>query len=143
MPQHQRLIRLALLATIFGIGHHVDHMIRGNHVGWPVVPELTPFTYSLAFYPVIAYGLYLYLRGRTAPGFWALLSAAGFFVVGLLHFGPFAVEPVADIIGPYSSKLAGYAAVGWLVTFLALLAATSVYAYHVWRYDRRRRPWGG
>lgn len=133
MHQQKRLLTLVLVNTLFGIGHHVDHVTRGNHIGWPLIPEVTPFTYSLGFYPVIALGLYLYLRGRAGPGFWAILAGAGFFFVGLLHFGPLAVEPPPDILGPYSSALAGYAALGWLVVFLILLAATSLYAVRLWR----------
>lgn len=56
MQQRKRLIMLAIFTTVFGIGHHVDHIIRGNHVGWPLTPEVTPFTYSLGFYPFIALG---------------------------------------------------------------------------------------
>jgi hypothetical protein len=126
------LITLAVLTTLFGIGHHVDHIIRGNHVGWPLTSEVTPFTYSLGFYPFIAVGFLLYLHGRTVPMFWALLTGAGFFFVGLAHFGPVAVEPPADIVGPYSSALAGYAALAWLVAFLLLLAGTSLYAGRLW-----------
>jgi len=134
-PVHQekRLVILILLTTLFSIGHHVDHVIRGNHVGWPLIAQVTPFTYSLGFYPVIALGLYLYLRGRTAPGFWALLAGAGFLFVGLLHFGPLALEPPADILRPYSSAAAGYAALAWLVAFLILLASSSLYAFRLWR----------
>jgi hypothetical protein len=98
-----------------------------------MIPEVTPFTFSLGFYPVIALGLYLYLRGRTAPAFWAILAGGGFFFVGLLHFGPLAVEPPADILGPYSSALAGYVALGWLVALLILLASSSLYAFRLWR----------
>lgn len=143
MHQNNRLLPLALLTMLFGIGHHVDHVIRGNHVGWPLIPELTPFTYSLGFYPMIALGLYLYLRNRVGPGFWAILAGVGFFFVGLLHFGPLAVEPPADILGPYSSKLAGYAALGWLVLFLLLLAATSLYAARLWRQQGAKKTAAG
>lgn len=143
MYQKKRLIMLALLTTVFGIGHHVDHIIRGNHVGWPLTPEVTPFTYSLGFYPFIALGFYLYLRGRTAPQYWCLLTGAGFFFVGLAHFGPLAVEPPADIVGPYDSALAGYAALTWLVVFLLLLATTSVYAGRLWRQQRSQKRLAG
>lgn len=130
--QRKRLITLALLTTLFGVGHHVDHVIRGNHVGWPLIPEVTPFTYSLGFYPFIAIGFYLYLSGRTTPTYWAFLTGVGFFFVGLAHFGPVAVEPPADILGPYSSALAGYAALVWLVVFLMLLASTCLYSARLW-----------
>jgi hypothetical protein len=133
MHQQKRLITLALLTTFFSMGHHVDHVIRGNHVGWPLIAQITPFTYSLGIYPVVALGFYLYMRGRIVPGFWAIIGAGGFFFVGFLHFGPLAVEPPADILGPYTSALAGYAALGWLVTFLLLLAGSSLYAFRLWR----------
>lgn len=139
MQQRKRLITLALLTTLFSIGHHVDHVLRGNHVGWPVIAQITPFTYSLGFYPVIAVGFFLYLSGRTAPAFWAVLSGAGFFFVGLLHFGPLALEPPADIVEPYGSALAGYAALGWLIAFLILLASTSLYAFRLWRQANGKR----
>lgn len=63
---------LIYLAAFMSLGHHVDHMIRGNHVGWPLTEQATPFTYSLGIYPLIALGLFLYSSGRVGPGFWAL-----------------------------------------------------------------------
>lgn len=134
--QRRRLLILAILATIFGAGHHVDHIIRGNHIGWPLISEVTSFTYSLGFYPFIAVGFYLYIKGRTAPLYWAFLTGVGFFLVGLTHFGPVAVEPPADIVGPYSSVFAGYAAIAWLVVFLVLLAATCLYSTYLWWRNR-------
>lgn len=69
-----RLYALITLTTIFGIGHHFDHVVRGNHVGWPLIPEVTVFTYTLAIYPLVAVGLYLTLTERvgrdTGPSCW-------------------------------------------------------------------------
>lgn len=42
----RRLYGLIVLSTVFGIGHHIDHIIRGNHVGWPLIPEVK-FVYSV------------------------------------------------------------------------------------------------
>lgn len=41
-----------LIPTLLGAIHHLDHVIRGNHIGWPLVPEINAFTYSLAIYPL-------------------------------------------------------------------------------------------
>jgi hypothetical protein len=54
--------------------HHVDHVLRVDHSGWPFKAEVTPFTFSLLVYPVILFGLFgpqrlFWLR-------WALLVAA-------------------------------------------------------------------
>jgi hypothetical protein len=54
--------RMALVTTGLGLLHHMDHVLRFDHSGWPFRPEVTPFTYSLFVYPVIA--LVLALRGR-------------------------------------------------------------------------------
>src|SRR5262245_31811623 len=101
------LLVLAVIATLFSIGHHIDHIARGNHVGWPLNPHVTPFTITLGFYPVIALGFYLYLTGRVGAGFWTALSVVGVLFVSLNHFGPLAVEPPHDILGAYHSALAG------------------------------------
>lgn len=138
-----KLLGLVLSATLFSIGHHIDHIIRGNHVGWPLIPQATPFTYSLVVYPFIALGLYLYLTNRVGPGYWAILTASGFAFVGVLHFGPFAVEPPADIIGPYNSRVAGWGALWWLIVFLIILAATAIYASYLWAWQRRRSEASG
>jgi hypothetical protein len=87
------LYGLIFLAMFMSLGHHVDHMIRGNHVGWPLTAELNAFTYSLGIYPLIFFGLYLYASGRVGKGFWALLSGTGALFVAWIHFGPTAVEP--------------------------------------------------
>jgi len=58
------LYGLIFLATFMSLGHHIDHVIRGNHVGWPLTAEVTPFTYSLVVYPLILLGLYLYASNR-------------------------------------------------------------------------------
>ncbi|HEX2742046.1 MAG TPA: hypothetical protein VHM69_16515, partial [Rubrobacter sp.] len=41
------LLIFASSATIFSVLHHTDHVIRGNHSGWPFQAEVTPFTFSL------------------------------------------------------------------------------------------------
>ena len=134
--RHKRLLGLAVLATLLGIGHHLDHAVRGNHVGWPITGDVSPFTYSFGFYPLILIGLYLLIEGRGGPGFWAVLAGAGVLFVGLTHFGPFAVEPPEDIVGVYASPIAGWAALGLLVAFLVVLACVSMYGTRLWA----RRP---
>ncbi|WP_254864196.1 hypothetical protein [Halovivax gelatinilyticus] len=131
-----RLYALLAVATSFGIGHHVDHVIRGNHVGWPITPEITPFTYTLAIYPLVAVGLYLTRSGRVGAGYWTILFGAIFAVVTLAHFGPVAVEPPADVVGPYEHAVVGYAALAWLVAFVATLFVATVYAGHRWMLAR-------
>lgn len=122
------LLPMIVLVTVLSIGHHVDHIIRGNHIGWPLSAEVTPFTYSFGFYPVILVGFILTVAGRTGPGFWAVLTAVGFFFVGLTHLGPMAVEPPRDIIDAYGSAVAGWLAFDWLLLFPLGLASLSIFA---------------
>ncbi len=51
-------LALTVMPTALGAAHHIGHVIRGNHVGWPLTSEVNPFTYSLAIYPLLATGLY-------------------------------------------------------------------------------------
>jgi hypothetical protein len=126
-----------LLAAVLAAGHHVDHVIRGNHVGWPVTDEVNAFTYSLGIYPLILIGLFLYRTGRVGPGFWIFLSGGGAVFLAAIHFGPWAIEPPADIIDLYEPRILGYLAFGWLLLLIGVLVATAVYETVLWR--RRRR----
>jgi hypothetical protein len=75
---HDRILyRLTWLALALSLGHHLDHLLRGNAVGWPVTSQVNAFTVSLVVYPIIATGLVLYHAGRVGPGFWALVSGGG------------------------------------------------------------------
>jgi hypothetical protein len=54
-PMHDRLLyRLTWLAAALSLGHHLDHLIRGNAVGWPLTGQVNAVTASLVVYPVIA-----------------------------------------------------------------------------------------
>jgi hypothetical protein len=72
-----RVFRLTWLALVMSLGHHLDHLVRGNAVGWPVTDQVNAFTASLVVYPIIATGLVAYQAGRVGPGFWAWSRAAG------------------------------------------------------------------
>lgn len=56
-----------LIPTVLGIAHHVDHIIRGNHVGWPITAEVNPFTYSLAVYPLFGYVAFAVVLALIGP----------------------------------------------------------------------------
>ncbi len=134
---HSRtLYLLTYLAAAMSFGHHVDHVIRGNAVGWPLSAEVNSFTMSLGIYPVIAIGLLLYRAGRVGPGFWAFISGGGAVFVSAIHFGPFAVEPPAHIHRAYEVPIVGWLAFAWLVAFVGLLTVTSVYEIRQWFNQR-------
>src|ERR671932_645534 len=82
------LLIAAVGATIFGILHHVDHVIRGNHSGWPFQEAVTPFTYSLLIYALLLPGLYLTARGRLMAGYWSFTAIIGLALVVWVHFVP-------------------------------------------------------
>jgi hypothetical protein len=46
--------RALWVATGLGLVHHLDHVLRVDHSGWPFRPDVTPFTFSLVVYPMIA-----------------------------------------------------------------------------------------
>jgi hypothetical protein len=135
---HSRtLYHITYLAAAMSFGHHIDHVIRGNAVGWPLTAEVNAFTMSLAIYPIIATGLLLYRSERVGPGFWALVSGGGAAFVSAVHFGPLAVEPPDHILRMYQPPIVGWLAFGWLVVFVAVLAVTSLYEARLWFGQRR------
>jgi hypothetical protein len=128
----RRLFLLVFFVFLFGLGHHIDHIIRGNHVGWPLIPAVNAFTFSLLAYPFVGLGLYLGWRNRAGVRYWTGL----FFVLATMvitqHFGPTANEPPADIIGPYESQLLGSVAFGWLLVFTVVIVAALLYSGVLW-----------
>ncbi len=54
MTISRRTVFIYLICLLFiGILHHVDHILRYDHSGWPFRPEVTAFTFSLLVYPII------------------------------------------------------------------------------------------
>lgn len=102
-PKLRRWIFLTLASLVlFGTLHHVDHLVRGNHVGWPVISEGNPFTYSLMAYPLFALGLALMTRGRVWAGYWFAYGILALLLMGTTHFiPPFIAEPIRDLYLPY------------------------------------------
>src|SRR3712207_6871654 len=80
------LLVAAACVTIFGIFHHVDHVVRGNHSGWPFQEAVTPFTFSLLIYALLLPGIYMNLRGRVAARWWLFVALVGLALVFSVHF---------------------------------------------------------
>lgn len=139
MNRDRVLYGLIALATLLSLGHHLDHIIRGNHVGWPLTAHPTPFTYSFGVYPLILLGLYLYRSRRVGPGYWALLSGGGALFLAAIHIGPTAIEPPRDIIDLYDPQIIGWLAFLWLVALIGVLIVNSLYEGAMWFRARRRR----
>ena len=62
------LLVLGVMVTVFGMLHHVDHVVRGNHSGWPFRETVTPFTFSLLVYALLLPGIYMNLRAGWRRG---------------------------------------------------------------------------
>lgn len=48
----QRGEKLLVVTLAIALLHHTDHILRVDHSGWPLLPRVSPFTYSLLTYPV-------------------------------------------------------------------------------------------
>jgi hypothetical protein len=137
----RRLFLLIALTVAMSVGHHIDYVIRGNNVGWPIDSEVNAFTFSLLIYPLILIGLLLYRAGPVGPGFRVFVSAGGALFLGFIHFAPAAIEPPREIVEPHDSPDLGWLALAWLVAFIGVLAFTSLYEARLLR-RRRRQPSG-
>ena len=128
----RRLIIPAAAVTAFGVLHHVDHAIRGNHVGWPLSDAVTPFTFSLGVYLLLLPGLYLTMRGQAWAGYWLLVSLLTLALVVWVHFGPSPdAESLPEVYGPWGNALLGGIAVAVLFALLASLVALLAAALRV------------
>ena len=133
----KRLITLVILGTIFSLGHTVDHVFRGD-LRWPLTLESVPFIIiSLAIYAIIGFGLYLYLKNKVGPGFWAIVAGIGVAFGWLAHFSPFTDQPPQYILSAYESAAAGWLALGCLVVLMLVLITTAIYAEYLWARSTR------
>jgi hypothetical protein len=143
-PQHVKLRTWLLIGagctTIFGLLHHVDHVVRGNHSGWPFEEAVTPFTFSLLIYALLLPGLYLTAKGRLMAGYWLFTAVLGLTLLVWVHFVPTRVyeAPIRDIYGVYDSPVVGFLAVADLTVLIASAAVVAGVAIQALRIDGRR-----
>ncbi len=134
------LLALGVLVTVFGLLHHVDHVVRGNHSGWPFVKEVTPFTFSLLVYALLLPGIFMNLRGRVAAGGWLFVALVGLALVFSVHFvGAEREAPIRDIYAVYGNPVWGVLALVvlyGLVLGLVALVATAFRAVVASRNER-------
>ena len=101
------LLISATCVGTFALLHRMDHAFRDNHVGWPLINEVNPFTFSLLVYPFLALGLYLTIRGRARARYWLIYGLAGLLLVVFVHFVPLPdYEAPRDIYLPYINPYA-------------------------------------
>ncbi len=133
-----RLYALILITSVMTLGHHIDHIIRGNHIGWPFSGTITPFTFSLAVYPAVLLGLYLSRRDKVGPGYWAILWGAMTLLAATVHL-PLSEnsETPGDIINPYASTIAGWAAFLWLLVLVVMAMLTFLESIRLWTQRSR------
>jgi hypothetical protein len=121
-----------VVPTVLGAAHHVDHVVRGTHVGWPITPEVTPFTYSLAIYPLLALSLFLSLTKRVDARYWAGFFAFSAAMLAYFHVSPWAVEPPRDVMLPYENPLVGYLAFAIVLALIGSVVVGSAYGAVLW-----------
>jgi hypothetical protein len=54
----KRSVFLMIAALAIGFVHHIDHVLRFDHSGWPFRPTVNPFTFSLLAYPIALFALF-------------------------------------------------------------------------------------
>jgi hypothetical protein len=124
------LLALGCVVTVLAALHHVDHVVRGNHSGWPFQEALTPFTFSLLIYALLLPGIYMNLRGRVAGRWWLFVALVGLALVFSVHFvGAEREAPVRDIYAVYDSPVWGVLALVVLYGLVLGLVALVVTAF--------------
>jgi hypothetical protein len=141
------LLVAAASVTTFGFFHHVDHVARGNHSGWPFEEPVTPFTFSLLIYALLLPGLYLTAKGRLMAGYWLFTAVVGLALVVWVHFVPTGdyEAPIEDIYAVYGNPLEGLlalVALTGLVFSLVMLVTAAIQALRSTKLVRRSKSGG-
>jgi hypothetical protein len=124
------LLALGCVVTVLAALHHVDHVVRANHSGWPFQEAVTPFTFSLLIYALLLPGIYMNLRGRVAARWWLFVALVGLALVFSVHFvGAEREAPVRDIYAVYDSPVWGVLALVVLYGLVLGLVALVVTAF--------------
>ena len=128
ISRFSRAEKLALATAALGVLHHIDHVLRVDHSGWPFRSDVTPFTYSLLVYVIIA--AVLIARGwpRLRIGSSAVLAlfptvAHIFLETPADQYVTWAARPEINWLGVSSPILGG---VSVLITVLLSLSAAGV-----------------
>jgi uncharacterized membrane protein YhaH (DUF805 family) len=138
------LLVFASAAVLFGVMHHADHVVRGNHSGWPFQAEVTPFTFSLLIYALILPGIYLTVRRRSIPGYHLFVAVVALALLGFVHFVPMGdyEAPIQDIYMVYESPLSGMLALGVLAGLITSVTALAIVALGAIRAGSRVKEGG-
>lgn len=133
-----RAEKLLLITAVFGLLHHVDHVLRVDHSGWPFIAEVTTFTYSLVVYPVMA-AIFVFrrrhrLRAGLATALFIFPTLAHIFIETPVHqYRTWAARPDVNMLS-VSSPLMGSVAV---VVTVALSGFAFWATYAFFREARR------
>ena len=131
------LVAMIVLVAGLSFGHTADHICRGD-LRWPLTLESMPFiALNMAIYAIIGVGLYLYLKSRVGPLFWAFVAGAGVAVLWLAHLSPFTDQPPQYILRAYESATAGWLALTCLVALMLALVVGAFYAEYLWARSSR------
>lgn len=128
---YSKMVTSVKYAGVFGIAHHIDHIIRKEY-GWPFESEVTPFTYSLLIYPLILLGIYLESR---KPGgyfwYWMVISLFGSIIVIMAHFLPDSPDKLLALPSAYANPLAGGLAFLILAGLILSLVLSFIFALRI------------
>ena len=125
----RRLSAIVILIALLSLGHAADHICRGDvHFSLTMGSVLT-IGFNVAIYAAIGIGLYLYLKRRIGPLFFA---GAGLGALWLAHLSPFTDQPPQYILRAYDSAAAGWLALACLFALALVLVAGALYAEYLW-----------
>jgi len=128
----RRLAAIVILTGLLSLGHAADHICRGDIQFSLSMGSVLTIVFNVAIYAAIGVGLYLYLRRRIGPLFWAFFAGAGLGALWLGHLSPFTDQPPQYILRAYDSAAAGWLALACLFALALALIAGVLYAEYLW-----------
>ena len=118
--QTRRSDRLILACIGIALLHHVDHVLRADHSGWPFTDRVTPFTFSLGVYLFMVTALMI--RKRRWLRFGVMVPV--FFFAQFAHMG---AETPHDQYNTWASGVSDFAEAAGQPNLLGLTSPTLGY----------------
>jgi hypothetical protein len=128
----KKLIILVALLIVLSLGHDVDHIFRDDILSPLTAGQLLRRSIIFINIAFLGLALFLTLKNKLGPLFWAIGGGIGVALGWLAHFSPFTDETPQDIYRAYATPAAGWLAVAWLVALMLTLIVTAIYAEYLW-----------
>jgi amino acid transporter len=105
MPDKKLTVLVGVIIAL-SLGHDIDHFVRGDF-RWSLAGPAPVLAVLLTKYATLGFGLYVYLKNKVGPLFWAIVAGISVALAWLAHFSPFSEQTPQSIYRAYATSAGG------------------------------------